>query len=67
MDTQGSSSGLVKVSVAFEPEDYLWVLKRSTELFGRRGIGLYVRQLIREDKEFQETGKFKDAEALRTP
>lgn len=42
---------LVKVSVAFEPVDYDWLLARSTELYGRRGIGLYIRNLVKEDRE----------------
>lgn len=54
MDTAASSSDMIKVSVAFEPQDYDWVLRRSTSLFGRRGIGLYVRQLIKEDRQAQE-------------
>ena len=41
----------VKLSVQLEAEDYGWAKRRAEDLYGRRGIGLYVRKLIREDRK----------------
>lgn len=43
--------GLVKISVAFEPQDYAWVVERSKALYGRRGQGMYLRKLVKLDRE----------------
>src|SRR5512146_1303158 len=45
---------MVKRSVDFEAADYAWALGRSTELYGRRGMGLYLRKLIKLDREWVE-------------
>ena len=50
-ESNGSvSASLVKLSIAFYPDDYAGAHERSTELFGRRGIALYVRKLVQRDK-----------------
>ena len=41
----------VKLSIQFDAADYAWAKRRSEEFFGRRGIGLYVRRLVREDRK----------------
>lgn len=61
---------LIKVSVAFEPGDYEWARARATELYGRRGIGLYIRSLVKEDcriEGFRGVGKemIPDPEAFK--
>ena len=48
------SSAPVKLSIQFEAADYAWAKRRSEELFGRRGIGLYVRRLVREERKMLE-------------
>lgn len=50
-DSQPHPQGLIKVSVAFEPRDYDFVFNRAAELYGRRGLGLYIRQLVKQDRE----------------
>ncbi len=42
---------MVKVSVAFEVRDYDWAVERAAEAYGRRGIGMYIRRLVREDRD----------------
>lgn len=49
MDTR--SSTLIKISVAFEPDDHDWVQERARDLYGRRGIAMYIRKLVREDRD----------------
>ena len=39
----------VKRSVVFDKPEYDWATARSEELYGRRGFGLYLRKLVRED------------------
>lgn len=52
MEQKCPPGALIKVSIAFEPMDYEWAKTRAQELYGRRGMGLFIRKLVRDDKRF---------------
>lgn len=53
MDTaiaQPSDPKLVKISVCLEQDDFHYVTQRGAELYGRRGVSMYIRKLILADR-----------------
>jgi hypothetical protein len=60
MDTEHAQP-MTKVSVAFEREDYDWCVGRARDLYGRRGIGMYLRSLVREDRRASESAPLNES------
>ena len=51
-----NAGAAVKRSIVFEPGDYAWAEARAKDLYGRRGLGLYIRMLVREDRKREARG-----------
>lgn len=60
---RGGLPELMKVTIGFEPVDYHFAQKRSTDLFGRRGFSLYIRKLVRLDRQRIEADAAEEQEA----